>query len=376
MYQLKNGLWSATGIITGSVPAVGDFIGSSVDISDDGTRVIFGAPYSDSNKGYAEVYEYDGANWTILGAKLYGVNPAVVARGAGDYIGFAVAISGDGTRVAVGAPWVVVAVGISTGGAVTYEWNSGTTTWDTYGATMIVRPIVDSALGHALALSTDGSQVLVGIPSLANFGDTTSTTVGSIQLFELVSGTWTQETVQNGSVANGAFGYSVSMNGSGNTIVGGAPYATVNTLSSAGYATVYRKDRAGTWAQRGSRIAGLQSSAQAGTSVSLSTSGNRIAVGYPVNTLGQPVNGFARVHQYKSNTWSQLGSNIENDATYGNTVIRPVTLSGDGTLLITGRPFYDSQNLTKSGQVNTYRLEITSEARCCPAVPIRRPVRC
>jgi hypothetical protein len=235
---------------------------------------------------------------------------------------------------------------------------------------------VDSALGHALALSTDGSQVLVGIPSLANINETSSTTPGYIQLLGLVSGTWTQQVYEVGSVAGGAFGFSVSMNGSGNTIAGGALYATVNSLVGAGYATVYRKDRAGTWAQRGSRIDGLQSPAEAGTSVSLSTSGNRIAVAYPVGAPGQPTNGFARVHQYSGDDWSQLGSDIENVPTENNSGVDSVALSGSGVFLVTGRPMYNSNGETESGATYTYRLETTSEARCCPAVPIRRPVRC
>ena len=55
-----------------------------------------------------------------------------------------------------------------------------------------------------------------------------------------------------------------------------------------------------------------------------------------------------------------------------------VALSGAGNLLITGRPLYNSDGNLFSGAVYTYRLETISpaQARCCPAVPIRRPVRC
>ena len=375
MYQLKQGLWLATGIINGIT--AGDEFGYAVDISDDGIRVIIGAPKTNTNTGYAEVYEFDGSNWYIVGVPLYGVNPSVVPGGptSGDYSGLSVAISGDGTRVAVGAPYVSLDGGLFSGGAVTYEWDGSA--WNTYGKDMIVGPFDNSALGYALALSQDGSQVLIGIPSLANISDTSSTTPGYMQLLELVSGSWVFPGVtQIGSVANGAFGFSVAINGSGNTITGGAPYATVNGLVGAGYASVFRKDRAGTWTQRGSDIVGLQSPATAGVSVSLSTSGNRIAVAYPVSAPGQPVNGFARVHQYSGGIWSQIGSDIENVPTENNSGVRSVALSGSGDLLITGRPLYNSDGETFSGAAYTYRLETTSEARCCPAVPIRRPIRC
>jgi len=376
MYQLQNHAWVSTGTISG--PVVGGATGYSVDISDDGTRVIIGSPNANANTGFAEVYEYDGVNWNMLGVSLPGVNPGVVAPGSGDYSGLAVAISGDGTRVAVGAPYVVVIAGVSTGGAVTYEWDDNVSVWNTYGAAMIVGPFADSALGYALSLSQDGSQVLVGIPSLANINDTSSTTPGYIQLFELDSGSWSQETVQIGSVAGGAFGFSVSLSDSGNTIAGGAPYATVNSLSSAGYTSVYRKNLSGIWTQQGSDIVGLQSPAQAGVSISLSSSGGRIAVAYPVEDSGQPVNGFGRVFQFRDNTWSQIGSDIENVPTENNSNVRSVALSGAGNLLITGRPLYNSDGNLFSGAVYTYRLESISpaQARCCPAVPVCRPVRC
>jgi hypothetical protein len=376
MYQLQNQVWVSTGTITGAV--VGGAAGYSVDISDDGTRVIFGSPNASENTGFAEVYEYDGANWNKIGVSLSGVNPAIVTPDSGDYSGFAVAISGDGTRVAVGAPYVVVTtgIGISTGGAVTYEWDGAA--WNTYGDVMIVGPFANSALGYALSLSQDGSQVLLGIPSLANINDTSSTTPGYIQLFELDSGSWSQETMQIGSVANGAFGFSVSISDSGNTIAGGAPYATVNSLSDAGYTSVYRKNSAGTWSQRGTDIVGLQSPAEAGVSISLSSSGSRIAVTYPVGAPGQPVNGFSRVFQFRNNTWSQIGSDIENVPTENKSGAPSVALSGAGDLLITGRPLYNSDGILFSGAVYTYRLETISpaQARCCPAIPIRRPVRC
>jgi len=373
-YRLKDGLWSATGIITGSVPAVGDFIGTSVDISDGGTRVIFGAPYSDSNKGYAEVYEFNGNTWNQLGNKLYGVNQAIILPKTGDYSGYAVAISGDGTRIAVSAPWAVLIPAFESGAIVTYEWTG--VAWITYGSTMIRGPFFNSAFGYSIDLSTNGSKILFGIPSLSTPSSTTSSTPGYVQLWDASSGIWTQEINELGSVANGAFGYSVSINYSGNTITGGAPYATINGITNAGYVSVYRKNTSNVWNQYGTDIIGLQTSAKTGSSVSLSSDGNRIAVAYPVRTLAQPVNGFARTFHYRNNDWFQYGSDIENNPLQNNSDLRSLAISGDGYFLVTGRPLYDSQGVTESGEVNTYRLETTSEARCCPAVPIRRSIKC
>lgn len=74
-----------------------DKFGGAVDISDDGTRVIVGAPLSDGlrrprgvfNAGEFQVFEYDGSNWNVLGQKIIGSAKM-------DKLGEAVSISGDG----------------------------------------------------------------------------------------------------------------------------------------------------------------------------------------------------------------------------------------------------------------------------------------
>ena len=68
-------------------------------MSSDGTIVAIGAPYNDgngSNSGHVRVYEYSGSSWSQLGADING-------EAAGDYSGYSVSLSSDGTIVAIGA---------------------------------------------------------------------------------------------------------------------------------------------------------------------------------------------------------------------------------------------------------------------------------
>ena len=84
--------------------AVDDHSGSSVSLSSDGTIVAIGAQKNDGNgsdAGHVRVYAYDGVTgdvdgvdgWTQMGADIDG-------EAAGDYAGWSVALSSDGTTVA------------------------------------------------------------------------------------------------------------------------------------------------------------------------------------------------------------------------------------------------------------------------------------
>ena len=55
--------------------AAGDYSGYSVSLSEDGTRVAIGAYLNDgtgTDAGHVRVYEYSGGSWTQLGADIDG----------------------------------------------------------------------------------------------------------------------------------------------------------------------------------------------------------------------------------------------------------------------------------------------------------------
>jgi hypothetical protein len=80
--------------------AAADNLGYSVSLSSDGKKLIVGAPYNDGNgsdSGHARVFQWNGENWIQQNTDIDG-------EAAGDNCGSSVVISGDGTRVAIGAP--------------------------------------------------------------------------------------------------------------------------------------------------------------------------------------------------------------------------------------------------------------------------------
>ena len=100
-YDILTSTWTQLGQdILGE--ATGDWSGWSLSLSGDGKRVAVGAPYNkDANgrsRGQARVYEYCASfsGWTQLGQDMDGIG--------GDILGWSVAISSDGERVAMGAP--------------------------------------------------------------------------------------------------------------------------------------------------------------------------------------------------------------------------------------------------------------------------------
>ena len=72
--------------------------GYSVSLSSDGTKVAIGATGNDgggSNSGHVRVYEYSSSSWSQLGADIDG-------EAAGDYSGTSVSLSSDGTESLLG----------------------------------------------------------------------------------------------------------------------------------------------------------------------------------------------------------------------------------------------------------------------------------
>ena len=74
-------------------------LGFSVDLSEDGSRIAVGAPRAGAatNAGAVRMYEWQGGQWQQAGPELLG-------DGENDYFGYSVSMSGNGNRVAVGAP--------------------------------------------------------------------------------------------------------------------------------------------------------------------------------------------------------------------------------------------------------------------------------
>ena len=74
--------------------------GSSVSLSGDGTIVAIGAPYNDgtngNNSGHVRLYQYTSNNWTQIGNDIDGEN-------ANNFSGYSICLSNDSSTIAIGA---------------------------------------------------------------------------------------------------------------------------------------------------------------------------------------------------------------------------------------------------------------------------------
>jgi len=68
-----------------------------------------------------------------------------------------------------------------------------------------------------------------------------------------------------------------------------------------------------TWAILGEKIIGKTGAANSGTSVSLNSAGNIVAIGEPSNNESGNTSGQCRIYEYKDNQWIQLGQDINGD---------------------------------------------------------------
>jgi hypothetical protein len=198
----------------------------------------------------------------------------------------------------------------------------------------------DIQFAGAIALSTDGTRMVVGASQSAN---------GTTRVYQRAGGAWTQLGADIIGEAAGDFaGSSVDINAAGTRIAIGA-YRNSGNGTEAGHVRVY--DLVGTtWTQVGADMDGnLQSGfgSRFGWRVALSASGDRvIASAQFVNS------GFARVYDLVGGTWTQVGATLSVSGING--FGDAVDVSSDGTTIAVSAPIAPSRSA--AGSVFVYRL--------------------
>ena len=146
--------------LTNANAAAGDYAGGSVAVSADGSTMVVGVPGASSNQGLAYVYTRGANGWQTAN------EPVVLAahNGAqGDEFGHAVAVSQDGSVIAVGAPYA--SAGGSQRGTV-YVFNRPADGWQAtlspYETTSAAAPADYDRLGFSVGVSPDGTYVAAG----------------------------------------------------------------------------------------------------------------------------------------------------------------------------------------------------------------------
>jgi Flp pilus assembly pilin Flp len=333
------GTWTQVGAdIDGE--AAGDGLGESVSLSSDGSTMAIGANGNDGNgtdAGHVRIYKNTNGSWTQVGADIDG-------EAAGDASGSSVSLSSDGSTVAIGA-WNNDGNGTSAGHVRIFENTNGT--WTQVGADIDGEAAGDYS-GISVSLSSDGNTVAIGAWNNAGNGYQS----GHVRVYKNISGTWTQVGGDiDGEAAGDLSGSSVSLSGDGSTVAIGAHWND-GSGSDAGHVRVY-KNINGTWTQVGSDIDGEAADDRSGVSVSLSSDGSTVAIGAPYNSGNGTYAGHARIYKNISGTWTQVGADIDGEASFDYSGYS-VSLSGDGSTVAIGA-YANNGNGFAAGHVRIYK---------------------
>lgn len=276
--------------------ATGDRSGRSVALSSDGSKVAIGAYWNDgngANSGQVRVYQWNGSAWAQKGLDING-------EAADDQSGYSLAISSDGNTLAVGAPQND-GNGSNAGHVRVYNWNG--TAWIQKGLDIDGEAAFDKS-GWSVSIAADGNAVAIG--AIDN-----NVAAGHVRVYEWSGTAWTQKgTDIDGEMPTDWSGYAVSLSSDANTVAIGAPSNNASGTSqiSIGHVRVYNWNGT-SWIQKGTDIDGEASGDFSAYSVSLSADGNIVASGaYGNDGVGVDV-GHVRIYEFSNP--NQLNQNLE-----------------------------------------------------------------
>jgi hypothetical protein len=179
VYQWVSSDWVQMGDnIEGEAPF--DHSGRSVSLNADGSIVAIGADLNDADVGFqpqighVRVYEWTGSIWTQKGGDIDGQSNS-------EWFGYSVELSDDGNTLVASAP-NALGIGQSVGTGITriYQWNG--TDWVQKGGDINAEAHGDFS-GWSVSMSSDGSLVCIG--GLGNDGNGGSS--GHTRVFEYTS---------------------------------------------------------------------------------------------------------------------------------------------------------------------------------------------
>ena len=267
IYENNSGTWQKIGTSIEGEEG-GDHFGHCVSLNSDGSIVAIGTFEEPEiyEKGYVRIYKNNEGEWQQIGEDITGDN-------AGDYFGYSVSLSSDGSIVAIGATQNY-GNGTDPGFVRVFENNAGV--WQQIG-TDIIGENVDDTFGFSVSLSSDGSILSVGAP----YNDGNGGDAGHVRVFQNNGGIWEQLGADiDGEAMGDSFGFSVGLNSDGSIVAIGGRYNNGNGPQS-GHVRIFQYEDA-EWKQVGYDIDGEAQGDNSGY-VSLSSDGLKVAIGAPRN---------------------------------------------------------------------------------------------
>lgn len=320
--------WVQLGDLLGE--SLTDEAGYSVSVSEDSSRVIIGGRRNQKddmkNRGAARIFQIDAAT------SKYVPTYDIYGEAAGDQCGFAVSISRNGKRIAVGSIGSDKN-GNNAGQVRIYDEDELTKSW-----TLIHEMFGDqdtALFGTSISLSLDGELIAIGAPYHSEGAGMTKS--GRVYVYrEDQDSVWTQVGLPiYGASTNDVFGWSVSFLPSTRALLVAVGAPRLKGSLESGYVKVFSFDGIA-WQLYGESMSIGYPGDQFGTSVSLAGyyTQERIVIGAPLFEKG---NGIVVVYENVSNGWQRFGNDLigeRDNANFGESVY----MTPDATRMIVGAP--------------------------------------
>lgn len=339
VYELENGNWNQIGSDLEGTERDG-FFGFSVAITNDGNRIAVGNPLVGMNSGLTRIFDWNNEDWVQVGEDIPSLDSG--ANGWEDRSGWAVALSREGDKIAIGSQ----TDNNGDGSTAIYQWINNT--WTLMGSKILGEGSGDEA-GGAVSLSASGNRVAIG--AINNDGN--GIDAGHVRIFDWDGVAWNQvgEDI-DGETNNDKSGRSVSLTGDGNRILIGAPENDGNG-NRASHCRIFDWD-GNQWTQVGTDIDAEAAEDQMGIAVSIAADGLTFAVGALRNDGSEMDAGQTRIYKWDNLNWTQVGMDIDGENAFDRSGIA-VALSGDGNTVAIGSTDNDD-SFNTAGHVRVYEL--------------------
>jgi len=328
--------------------AADDRSGYAVSLSANGNRIAVGAPYNDGNgedAGHVRVYELHNEQWIQVGADIDG--PALCNE-----FGYSVSMNATGDRVAISAR----TNGNNMGTVKVYEYIDNA--WSQVHLDIDGEANGDRA-GESVSISADGMRVAIGATTNDNNGNQNA---GHVRIYEDCGTDWVQLGGDlDGEGEEDRAGVSTALSGNGARVAIGAGNNDNNSGDNAGHIRVYEYDAATKdWRQIGQTINGEEAEDRSGRVVYMNVDGSIVAVGSPKHDVDGMCNaGHVRIYKYHDDCdeWIQLGSDIDGAYTEDRFGLALAMNYAGDRIVIGGRNFDDMSNLDGEdyGHIKVYQ---------------------
>ena len=203
--QVSGGAWLQTATLAAPDGKGGDSFGTAVALSGDGTTAAVGAP-NVADTGAVYVFTKGESDW--------GTPSRLTAQDAAtrDAFGVSLAISANGGTVITGA------TGRNANAGTAYIFRQNGNGWSQSAQLTPGDSAAGDFFGLSVAINGDGSAVAVSAPNSATYR-------GAVYVFYFTETNWVQSVALsvNDGAANDRFGNSVTLSGDGVVLVVGAP---------------------------------------------------------------------------------------------------------------------------------------------------------